>query len=99
MGQSKRTRRGIATFNRIQSNPKRFRYHAKRTKIGPPPLAPNIFNAAMAAAEALNASVQIVPDTKNDAESKDAEVGPEQSVPTQSEGSQVGPQSADGGQK
>lgn len=72
-------------LNRLQSSPNNQKYHTKRMeiKVGPPAMEPNILNAALAAAEAIHASVQIVPQVGNDTIAPNQEGRSEHDVPVQ----------------
>lgn len=97
MGMSRRARRGIAVFNKIQTSPNRLRYMMRRMMIEVPKLAANILQAAQAAAEAINASVQIVPKSENNPVAADQERGAEQHIPVQPEVVEKAPEGTPGG--
>lgn len=80
MSLSKRARRGIAIFNKIQTSPNRLRYMMRRMMIEGPKFAANIVQAAQ---EAVNANVQVVPQGENNPVAPEPEGGAQQSVSAQ----------------
>lgn len=87
MSLSRRAKRGISVFNKIQMSPNNQKYHSTRMeiKVGPPAMEPNILSAALAAAEAIHATVQIVPESKDNAVPPEQEGRAELNVPIQPE--------------
>lgn len=104
MSLSKRAKRGIGTFNKINEAPSRWKYKAKRMMIeaAKPKLAANILEAAQAAMEALpeeirNAHVPELSVQQDDAKPENPEGGEKHDVPVQREDSQETPEGKETG--
>lgn len=99
MGMSRRAKRGIAVFNKIQNSPNNQKYHSTRMEIrvGPQPMAKNILSAALAAAEAIHATVQIVSKGEDNPIAPEQEGGAQLSVPVQPEAGKTAEEGTPGG--
>lgn len=66
MSKTRRAKAGRAFWAQMQKSPRHQRYSSRlmRVKVGPPAMDQNILGAALAAAEAIHASVQIIPNIK-----------------------------------
>jgi len=99
MSLSRRAKRGIAIFNKIQTSPSRLRYCSKKMmiEVGPPAMEPNILSAALAAAEAIHATVQIVPKSEDNPVTPDQEGRTEHDIPVQPEAGETASEGTPGG--
>lgn len=99
MSLSRRARRGIALFNSRLKSPRQQRYCSTRMeiKVGPSPMDQNILSAALAAAEAINASVQIVPKSENNPVAPEQEGGAQHDISVQPEAGETPSEGTTGG--
>lgn len=85
MGLSKRTKRGIAAFNHIQTSPNRLRYMMRKLEMKPSFFSANVVQAAITAEEILNAKLSAIPYKENTPVTAAPESGEKQSLSDQSQ--------------